>query len=226
MNVAYTDEYRLYRRQRERDFLPEYLVSVLEKTTAVGEGYSVHTRVYIRETEDAVLLNGSENELIDNAGAVCFSWRNIDRSGEFYYCFRHADGERYFLFRQDLYGYSVLRLSDKAVFHYIPAQSFPADRTDFAETFIWTDAAYDPESNLLAVSGCFWACPYSVMIVDFSAPFAVNEICTDIHEVIDGGYTMYDDADFLRWNKGLLIRVERSDGGGAEEITIPYGKLQ
>lgn len=62
------------------------------------------------------------------------------------------------VFRRDLYGYSVYEVESGREMHYIPSQ---------AGTFIWTDANYDFQSNLLAVEGCFWASTYSVIVLDF-----------------------------------------------------------
>lgn len=66
---------------------------------------------------------------------------------------------------------------------------------------------YDPESNLLAVSGCYWACPYSVALPDFSDPLTEQPVerWFDVHSIIDPDYEIYSDIDFERWENGILF---------------------
>ena len=54
--------------------------------------------------------------------------------------------------------------------HYVPARVHPEEGQKAEEVFIWTGADYDPHTDLLAVTGCIWACPYSTIVLDFSCP--------------------------------------------------------
>ena len=69
-----------------------------------------------------------------------------------------------------IYTDAVFLCETGAVFRYLPACVWPDKQEEFQESFIWTDAVYDRESGLLAVTGCFWACPNDVMILDFEDP--------------------------------------------------------
>ena len=55
--------------------------------------------------------------------------------------------------------------------HYVPSCVHPEEGQKVEEVFIWTSADYDPGTDLLAVTGCIWACPYSTIVLDFSCPF-------------------------------------------------------
>ncbi len=94
--------------------------------------------------------------------------------------FTHSNGQDYFLFHRDLYGYSVLNLHTMEEFHYFPKESFPV-----GETLIWFQSCYNPVNNMLAVSGCYRTTPpdketgihghYSklpthIMFIDFTNP--------------------------------------------------------
>lgn len=55
--------------------------------------------------------------------------------------------------------------------HYVPSCAHPEEEQKVEEVFIWTSADYDPGTDLLAVIGYIWACPYSTIVLDFSCPF-------------------------------------------------------
>ncbi len=44
----------------------------------------------------------------------------------------------------------------------------PAD-----DTFIWCIFHPSPSGRYVAIEGCYWACPYMVIIYDFAAPFSL-----------------------------------------------------
>lgn len=139
--------------------------------------------------------------------SAIFTWRNLDTGGEFATMFPHSNGKHYLVFRVDLYGYGVLELESGKVLNYVPAEAYPGDSEGFQETFIWTEVAYDPESNLLAVSGCYWAAPYSVIIVDFSDPLAEQSTdrWLDVCTIIDPKFTGIDLVDWQ--NSVLCLKV-------------------
>ena len=79
-------------------------------------------------------------------------------------------GKHYLIFRTELYGYSVLEVESGQELHYVPACVYPEAGRKAEEVFIWTSADYDLGSDLLAVTGCIWACPCSTIVLDFSSP--------------------------------------------------------
>ncbi len=106
-----------------------------------------------------------------------------------------------------LYGYSVLNLDSLQCMHFIPAESYGTYPDEFKETFIWCDCFYNPENNLLAVDGCFWACPGDVIVLDFKDPMTAVEP-NDWHSI----YRRYrcddpdlDDIEFDSWDNDTLV---------------------
>ncbi len=209
-------------------FRPEYLCPRTEKIKLNTEPGAFILKV--RDYNDKNQNNpqrGSECELQGQRGEVFYRWYNIDNNAEFYRLIEHSDGNDYLIFRQDLYGYSVLNLQTMQDLHYIPAQSFPYGKEDFAETFIWMDAYYEPQSSLLAIPGCFWARPYSVAVLDFSQPLKANEAWLDIHLLVDANYDIYDNIDFAGWTDGTLVLTGvNCRTNTADTMAVPINKLR
>ena len=134
-----------------------------------------------------------------------FEWRFIGASPRNASIIHHANGRTYLLYYEDLYGYSVLDLLSMQSVHYIPQESHETDKSRFRETVIWVVPHYDPESSLLAVEGCIWAAPYTVLVVDFSDPMKIAEAVhwLDLNGDIDSGH--YDEINFNEWNDDSLV---------------------
>ena len=215
MNAINSKTYQQWRDKCQAFFTSEYRSPDLDKTENLIDGFSVNFQTFHAEINECNLFL-SENTLFDQAGKAIYTWRNLDTGGEFATMFLHSNGKHYLVFRIDLYGYGVLELESGKVLNYVPAEAYPEDyiptetypddSEGFQETFIWTEVAYDPESNLLAVSGCFWAWPYSVIIVDFSDPLSVQPVdCwLDTRDIIDPEYTNYDHTELVGWANGVL----------------------
>ena len=141
----------------------------------------------------------------------------------------HANGNHYLVFREDLYGYSVLEVETGRTMHYIPEKSWPLDGRQGEETFIWTNVAYDAATNLLAVWGCYWACPNSMVFLDFSDPLSEQDCgCwVEMHEIMDPDYDLFDDIDMINWNVRGWTCFEctsATDAGRTEEL-VPQEKI-
>ena len=54
------------------------------------------------------------------------------------------------------------------------------------------------------MTGCFWACPFDVMILDFEKPFTEPEGING-HELMDRDYNIYDDIEFSDFQNGNII---------------------
>jgi hypothetical protein len=78
----------------------------------------------------------------------------------YFYAWVSRDGRDYLLFAEDLEGHSVIDLTDRKVAGF----SSPDDQ------FIWTEIYPSPDRTILAVVGCYWACPYEVAVYDFHDP--------------------------------------------------------
>ena len=206
MNAAYTARYQAYREQIEEQlFWPADQVQPEAEVLALSPEYSLRSQDHAGEIAGRDLY-GSAHELLDAQGRILYSWHDLDADGEFCQLITHANGQQYLIFRQDLYGYSVLEVQSGRAFHYLPEEAFPEDAADFRETFIWTDVHYDLSSSLLAVTGCYWASPYSVLLLDFTEPLQ-EQPWLEVHELLDPAYEKYDDIDFTAWlpGEGLLL---------------------
>jgi len=223
MNIAYTERYRSWRAEYDHLFVPENSYPQMNQVSAFADGFSVRTRAYLCQRG----RYGSENELVDNQGRVRYTWRNLDIDGDFCTLFRHRNGNRYLIFRTELYGYSVLEVESGRVLHYVPSQVHPVEGQEGEEVFIWTSAEYDSRSDLLAVTGCIWAWPFSTIVLDFSTPLQEQpaERWLDVRKLVDPEYDRYGDLDFVAWKKGeLLLRGDDEDGQW-EELRLPVEQL-
>lgn len=198
-NAVHSDEYK----QRWDDCQPLFIPDNLEQNEErrLSAEYSVNISDYNGKVGEWN-LSGSECRLVDRDNKIIAEWRSIDNDGDFYKIIKHRNGKNYLLFLQDLYGYSVLDISSGEKMQYFPEESLNG-----GETFIWTDIEYNPVSNVLAVSGCYWACPYSTHLITFENPMSEHQKFVDLAKCFDGGYDTFDYADFEKWeNKDLYVK--------------------
>lgn len=223
MNAAYSKSYRDWREKCGCVFEPEHRSVHRTEMSRRELDSGLRLEIYFYEGQvSGCSVHGSECQLFDRNGALCFWWRNLNNDGEFFAVINHSNGRKYLMFRCDLYGYAILDLYSMKDFQYLPDKAFPEDEKDFEETFIWTDVHYNPSNNLMAVSGCFWACPFSVIVLDFSNPMTENEAWTDLHVTIDDGYGIYDDIEFVRWESDGSLTVQGYNNNTAETDTLIF----
>lgn len=187
-NIAYTEEYLAERKRQSAVYCPDYLQH--EKQVPLSDGYMLNKRSYMGKVGEYT-RNATENDLLNAAGVVVYTYQNLNDDGDFCKIIEHRDGSSYMVFRCDLYGYSVLNLATLQEFHYLPPEPEP---------FIWTDVFYNKDNNMLAVSGCYWACPFGTLLQDFTKPMDAPIYQVDIQKHIKDGYDRYDDIDFVRWH--------------------------
>lgn len=215
-NVAYGDEYVTYFDRMGAVFCRENVVG--EKVIHLSPPYLLKKRSYAGSVEEYG-IHGSECDLLDGSGRLLYTIRNLNEAGEFFRVIRHGDGREYLVFRRDLYGYSVFCMNTMEDFHFIPEKSFLG-----GETFIWTDVFYNKENGLLAVSGCFWACPCGILLVDFSQPLQGVGEWVDVQGQLEGGYDRYDDLFFLEWRgTDLVLRAFHGQREKEEVLILSEG---
>ncbi|GHU03659.1 hypothetical protein FACS1894158_02520 [Betaproteobacteria bacterium] len=194
-NIAYTAEYQAWRTAWKAVFAPENRKSIENmKIDGCDAGYQAE-RTYYKTESGGEVLWGAETVINDQSGAEIYRWRTDDDDCDFLVLIRHGNGREYFLFRTGLYGYGVYDVALKREFVYIP---------DAFESFIWTEAHHNPVNDMLVVRGCYWACPWSVILLDFSNPMAETK-WVDVIAALPGDYDKYDNLDFIRWDKDTLI---------------------
>lgn len=240
MNAAYRADYQEYRKEYDGVFDAAHRTEPLSgaQWKQLNPRYWVRTRHYEGKVGEYA-VSCSEHELFGTEEGgfwgpeqnfdrpehgepePVFSWRNINDDGEFVSLIQHQNGKEYLIYRQDLYGYSVCDLKSLEAFQYLPSESFPGNGEAFQETFIWTEVNYSRESNMLAVSGCYWACPYSVVVLDFTEPLKEQK-WINICELFNEFFENYDEAEFVEWapDGGMAVKLIRCDGGVAECIKL------
>lgn len=77
---------------------------------------------------------------------------------------QHANGFEYLLCGEDYQGQTVVNLSKRSVTSYFPEEGYSGG------AFCWAAAYPSPSSKFLAVEGCYWACPYELLVFDFGHP--------------------------------------------------------
>jgi len=205
-NVAYTKEYF----EQYNDYYNKTLspgCSVTKERKELGNGISVLLKLnsYTEQSsENSQVLcgyQGSES-IILRGNKEIHSYRTIHG---FNHCalFTHQNGREYLFYKRDLYGYSVFDLKTNRDFNYYPAASLPFAET---ETFIWCEVFYNPVNNIIAVSGCYWACPYGIILADFTDP--QNSEYIEKHGYIEEIYHSGDcgcEYEFFAWDGTDLI---------------------
>ena len=140
------------------------------------------------------------NEISDikrNYGAFWHAW------------VEHPNGHEYLLFGEDYQGYSVLNLNSERTRTYFPETGYKG------AGFCWAAVYPSPDNLVLAVDGCFWACPYDLVMYDFRNPeeLPYKELLR-AHNIYDNcGWQ--DNDTFSLENE---VEIRKSDG-------IPYDDL-
>lgn len=212
MNYYGTDEYKKEIELLDRQVFCKCNTSEPTEVTELEDSYVLKVYSYEEIKKEsgyvAVRIKGSICRLYQNDRLV-FEWKCTESGSVLHSIIHHSNGKKYFLFSLDLYGYGVLDLLSYECLRYIPQQSKLHDKNIFEETFIWVEPHYDTVSGLLAVDGCFWAAPYSVIVLDFSDPMKIKtsdewlDLSEMIPDKIDGFSVGH--IDFEKWDTDALI---------------------
>ena len=204
MNFYGTQEYLDFINDLNKRLFSKIDFSKTTREKDLGNGYMVRGYYYADEEnkKPGCAAEGCEICRLFYKGEFVYEWKNTYDESRLSTIVHHSNGNDYLVFDEGLYGYSVLNLNTGEDMHYIPTETA---KEDCPETFIWCDCHYNPETDQLAVEGCYWACPYSVIIVDFSNPRTPVEYkdWTDVYAEND-----YE-IDFVRWEgNNLRCRIE------------------
>lgn len=181
-----------------------------EEDIELPEGYLLIVKSYVDMNEQAIKAWLDVCELTKNSehvyGYKCTYNHPCTCKGLIY----HSNGHKYLPFQVDLYGISYLDLESGEVYNYIP-EGYPHDIDDYSgESFIITDIHYDPQSNLIAYGGCYWAHYYDVMVGDFSEPLNYDPHLISVSEIIDPEHEEGYEFDFVRFENDYLVVKEDS----------------
>ena len=212
-NAAYTEKYKKRFEECSQLFNSAYRKG--NGVQSLSNGYTIQVIEYGGKVGKWNLW-GSECRLEDSSGKLVLEWRSIDNVGDFYSSIKHSNGKVYLIFRQDLYGYSVFDFDTSELMQFFPESSLGGE-----ETFIWTSINYNPATNVLAVSGCYWAAPYSIQLFTFENPMSEQQKYIDLRECFGCNYSFFRDIDFEKWENGdLHIKRKANETETIESMTI------
>ena len=210
-NAVNSAQYRARIRQAETLFEGRNFTRC--QTINLSGGYEIIKDAY---RLGATSFSGGEYTLFDASKTQIISWRCIDDRAEFFSLIHHADGKFYLVFRQDLYGYSVLELDRGRIMRFVPDAW-----TLGKESFIWGGVHYLRDWDALAVSGCYWGAPNGVHLVSFAEPMSEEQRYVDVLDCMQGGYDIYEQADFAGFEGNKLsLKCFRADTLRYENIKI------
>ncbi len=220
-------------RIKQADALFEGQNFTRRQTINLGSGYEIVKGAYrlgaVNFSDGKYTLFGAPQikslHRIDDGNGSCVAhlksyaiktWRCIDDRAEFFSLIRYADGKFYLVFRQDLYGYSVLDLASAQIMRFVPDAWL-----DGKESFIWDGVHYLRGWDALAASGCYWGAPNGVHLVSFAEPMSEEQRYVDVLDCIRGGYDIYEQADFAGFEGNeLSLKCFRADTLRYENIKI------
>lgn len=121
----------------------------------------------------------------------------------------HANGNEYLLCGEDYQGQTVVNLSKGETRSYFPEDGYEGGG------FCWAAAYPSPDSEVLAIEGCYWACPYDVVFFDFSSPDELPY--RELARVRDLGKCVgWLDSQTFQMTRELDVR--KADGRPYEEL--------
>ena len=106
------------------------------------------------------VINVNDGQLISrvdrNYTAFPFSW-----------CERHPEGHDYLICGEDYQCQTIIELDTRKRIDYVD----PLAEQGWA--FCWTAHYPSPDGKYLIVEGCVWACPYELVLFDFTKPMSL-----------------------------------------------------
>ena len=121
----------------------------------------------------------------------------------------HPDGHDYLVCSADYQGQTIVRLDTGERTDYLP------EAAKYGYGFCWASIHPNPDSTLLAVTGCLWAWPYEVVVYDFSDP--LSEPLEIYRDRVCQEFLRWDNDGALHMHTGM-IDVRRSDGTPIDEL--------
>lgn len=157
-----------------------YRLVVTSHTTGKGTWNYAKGRVY----EGGKLLT----EVYRNYGSFPYAWLEDHPKGSYLLC-----GE-------DYQGQTLVNLKDGTKKSVVPPEA------DDGAGFCWVVIHPAPGGLMLAVEGCYWACPYETILVDFSDP-----------DSMDWKVIARSDDEFKGWKEDGTSEI----GVRWEEVDLP-----
>lgn len=117
-----------------------------------GPGKWAYTRGLVRGEEPNSVLADVKR----NYSQFPYSW-----------CEGHSNGHDYLICGEDYQGQTIIELDTGQRLDYVP------DSAERGFGFCWVAHYPSPDGKYIFVDGCVWACPYELILYDFSSPMAL-----------------------------------------------------
>lgn len=201
-------KYRLRRKSIERVFTPNNLIADSRNVIISPSGnFELETTIYSTGATSAfsrgVVKRLSENRIVAdvkrNHRMFWHAWVN------------HLNGYEYLLCGEDYQGYTIINLTTEK------QQVFFAPKGHEGFGFCWTAAYPSPDGKVLAVDGCYWACPYEIVFFDFSDPTQLPLPELDRWENITDPVIGWTDNQTFVFSVDQIVR--KSDGLSYQELS-------
>jgi hypothetical protein len=156
------ETYLEIRKQVEQFFIPENLKPDSGKVDISPLG-----KFQIEISQYATLPNRwdySRGVVIDRASRKVIADIKRNHTHFWHTWVQHLNGSEYLLCAEDYQGYSIINLNSQKQHIYFPEAGYEGTG------FCWTKVYPSPDGLVLAVDGCYWACPYELVILDFRNP--------------------------------------------------------
>ncbi|MDR2789513.1 MAG: hypothetical protein LBB59_00820 [Campylobacteraceae bacterium] len=192
-NIAYSNEYtKLKSKIINSAYNPSNKINEIE----MAEGNL--KRIITEYRTNSKKYYCSNNKIYNEENKLLFEYFNLYHHPFFCKKIAYNDEKERIFYKADLYGYNVFEINTNKTFDYFPKCSFGKNGI---ETFIATDIYFNPNNNVFAVVGCYWACPTDTFLVKINDPIKQFEKYINIHLIIDENYEKYDDIVFAKWER-------------------------
>lgn len=214
-NIYGTPLHLFYNNAYEGIFDEKYYNHTDEKQLSCG--YSLSCRRYYRVTTDGISSAScvccGMLTLFSPEGAEIFAAKvyNDDSAFDMAVLIPHTDGRHYFVYRENMFGYSVLCTETMDEMHYLPM-----GRSDSGDTMgsshILGSFHYDPKTSLCAASCGQWGAGQEIALFDLSSPLKEPVKITLLCDFIDPRREEYRRLCFKAWrDKRLIIGTDKGE---------------
>ncbi len=197
------------RKEIERFFVPENRVDDSREIVVSPSGdYELEMWCYSTGPNSWRYSQGVVRRISDHK-VIADVKRNY---GHFWYAWvEHVNGNEYLLCGEDYQGYSIVNLTKETYDVFFPESEYKGSG------FCWAAVYPSPDGLILAVDGCYWACPYEVVFFDFSDPTKLPLLevdrCQDVTDPVIG----WVDNDKFAFTISYAIR--KSDGAKYKDLS-------
>lgn len=155
------EDYSERRKEIEAFFVESNKLDDLEPQVSPSGKYSLNVSKYKTRENAWAFTRGIVKE-VSTGEVIADVKRNYSH---FWFCWcLHPNGNEYLLCGEDYQGQTLVNLTQKRVQNTFPNAGYDG------YGFCWADVTMSPNKSIIAVEGCYWACPYDIVFFDFRNP--------------------------------------------------------